>query len=188
MRLKMWRTDILPQYLTKQKAEGAQKAMNLIHCPSCRQPFYARAFEQHVYTTHGANADKVFAMLYGLEYPVKCSCGRELRYSETHKGFPVKCGHCTGAKGDTQYATAEDALKEAQELEERAAAAREAAKQIAAARDLSNLPLQQMPFPTKKDPRLLRRISMDMRTYAVNGDKDRLIDLANYVDLLLSRL
>lgn len=45
-----------------------------------------------------------------------------------------------------------------------------------------------VPFPTRKDTRFLKRLSMAIRTYAVNCEKEKLQELANVIDAKVASL
>lgn len=177
-------TEPLEQYVTRIKTGDMVYARTTIHCPSCRQPFKKGEFEEHVNKVHGANAEKVFAMLFGLPYPYRCaSCGKEIKYSPAKKGFAKMCGSCmTGCNNPTTYKNKEDAHKSVEQLTAMLAHAKAEEKRLAQEEELSRIPLSELPFPTKKDTRLLKRIAMDIRTHAINGDQDKLKELANFID------
>ncbi len=176
-------TEPLEQYVTRTKTNDMVYARTTIQCPSCRQTFSKREYEDHVMKIHGANVDKVFAALFGLQFPVRCTCGKELHYIPAKKGFPKVCGSCSmGSSTTSTYKNADDAHKHVEQLEALLAVAKAAEKKLAQEAELSRVPLMELPFPTRKDPRLLRRISMDLRTYTINGEKDKLLELANFID------
>ena len=62
------------------------------------------------------------------------------------------------------------------------------AKRLAKEAELERTQLNELPFPPTKDPRFLKRISKAMRTYALNGEQDKLIQLANFIDAQLAKL
>ena len=175
------------QYVTRLKAEGMKNTRTTIHCPLCNAPFPKRNFEDHVYKEHGARADECFARLYGLPTPTRCSgCGNPLHYVR-HKGFPVTCAKCTtGTVTGVEYKNADEANAHIAQLAALLANARAQAKKLAKEAELDKVPIQELPFPSRKDPRLLQRISKMMRTFAINGEKERLIELANFIDKKIS--
>ena len=176
-------TEPLEQYVTRTKTNDMVYARTTIQCPSCRQTFSKREYEDHVMKVHGANVDKVFAALFGLQFPVRCTCGKELHYIPSKKGFAKVCGSCTtSSSSSTVYKNKEDAHKSVEQLKALLAHAQAEEKRLAQEEELSRVPLNELPFPTRKDPRVLRRISMDIRTYAINGEKEKLIELANFID------
>jgi hypothetical protein len=178
-------TEPLEQYVTRTKGEGMKHARTSYHCPLCRAVIPKRTFEEHVLTEHAMRAQECFAMFYGVQWPAKCKCcNRELHYSPAHKGFQRVCGNCMmgNATGSTEYKNADDARNHIAELEAMLANAKEEAKRLEREAELDRIPLKELPFPSKKDPRLLMRVSKVMRVYAVNGEKDKLIELANLLD------
>lgn len=182
-------TEPKEQYVTRQKTAEMKYTRTTYHCPMCKEPSVKREFEAHVFKKHARRVDEVFAMLYGMPYPVRCSCGKELHYSQAHKGFPTSCGTCdTGCVTQVQYKNAEDAHKHYEQLMAMVANAKYEEKRLKLEEELSKVPLSELPFPTKKDPRMLKRISMDMRVYAINGEKQKLLDLANFIDSRLAQL
>jgi len=181
-------TEPKPQYVTHQKTEGMKYSRTTIHCPLCRQPFPKRNFEDHVYHDHGARVDECFAMLLGLPYPYRCSCGKDLHYSRINKGFPVSCGNCaTGTLSKANYTSADDAHQHYLQLKALAAQAQAEELRLKKEAELSRIPLDQLPFPSRKDPRFLKRLSMSIRVHAVNGDKEKLQELANIIDRMLNQ-
>lgn len=183
-------TEPKEQYVTRSKAPGMKYTRTTIHCPLCKGAFSKREFEDHVYRVHGPRADEAFAMLFGLPWPAKCSCGRALKYSRAHKGFPVMCGNCTTGQvtGETTYSSQAEAEKDVAQLQALLARAKAESKRLAREAELEKVPLAELPFPSRKDPRLLQRISKLMRTFAINGEKDELIKLANFIDGRLKAL
>lgn len=180
-------TEPLEQYVTRHKSAETNYTTTEIHCPLCRTVVSKRGFEDHVFGVHGTRADEAFARLFGLPFPVRCTCGKELHYDRAHKGFPTSCGTCaTGCTSQLSYESADDAHKHIEQLEQMLADARAEEKRLKKEAELSRIPLKDLPFPTKKDPRFLKRISMDIRVAAVNGDKQQLLDLAGIIDSLLS--
>ena len=174
------------QYVTHQKTEGMKYSRTTIHCPLCRTPFPKRVFEDHVYQKHPLRADECFAMLFGLPHPYRCTCGKDLHYSRTFKGFPVSCGNCaTGTLSKAEYTSADDAHAHAEQLRQLMLQAQAEEKRLKKEAELSRIPIEQLPFPSRKDPRFLQRLSQKIRLHAVNCDKDQLIALANLIDGML---
>ena len=171
------------QFVTRQKTEGMKYTRTTIHCPLCTGPFPKREFEAHVYKQHAQRADECFARLYGLPVPTRCAgCGNPLHYVRG-KGFPTTCAKCTtGTVTGVEYKNAEDAEKHVAQLTALLADAKAQAKKLAREAELERVPIQDLPFPSRKDPRLLQRISKMMRTFAINGEKERMIELANFLD------
>lgn len=181
-------TEPKEQYVTRQKAEGMKYTRTTIHCPLCKGPFSKREFESHVYLKHAFRVDECFAMLYGISTPARCSCGRDLHYSRTYHGFPKSCGQCeTGlVAGHVEYKNVDEANKHVAQLEAMLAEARSSAKRMEKEAELEKIPLEQLPFPSRKDTRLLRRVSKLIRIHAVNGEKEELFKLANFLDKLVA--
>lgn len=174
------------QYVTHQKTEGMKYSRTTIHCPLCRTPFPKRVFEDHVYQKHPLRVDECFAMLFGLPHPYRCTCGKDLHYSRTFKGFPVSCGNCaTGTLSKAEYTSADDAHKHFVQLQALAAQAKAEEKRLKKEAELSRIPIEQLPFPSRKDPRFLQRLSQKIRTAAVECDKEALFGLANLIDGML---
>lgn len=175
-----------PQYVTHAKTEGMKYTRTTIHCPLCRAPFPKRSFEDHVFHDHGARVDECFSMLFGLPHPYRCSCGKDLHYSRTFKGFPASCGNCsTGTLSKANYTSADDAHQHFLQLQEMAAQAKAEEIRLKKEAELSRIPIEQLPFPSRKDPRFLKRLSQKIRLHAVNCEKDELIALANLIDRML---
>ena len=184
-----YKTIPLPQYVTHTKSEGMKYTRTTYHCPLCQAPFSKREFEAHVYKYHGPRADECFAKLFGVPWPARCTCGHELHYSQTYKGFPTTCGNCTaGTITGAEYKNEEEARKAEAQLKALLVHAQAEAKRLAKEAELERTPLNELPFPSRKDPRFLKRISKDMRTYAINGEKEKLIQLANFIDGQLEKL
>ncbi len=181
-------TEPLEKFITKQKGEGQKNFRTTIHCPLCLAPFSKREYEDHVFSKHSARVDECFAKLFGLQFPARCECGRDLHYSRTYHGFPKSCGHCdTGCvNGQIEFKNSEDAAKRVEQLKTLLAHAQEEQKRLKKEEDDERIPLSELPFPTRKDPRLLRRVSKLMRVYAINGEQKNLTDLANFLDKLVA--
>lgn len=183
-------TTMQDQFVTRTKSGDMKYTHTDVTCPLCRNIFSIRSFEGHVYEKHPQRVDECFAKLYGAPWPARCSCGKELHYSPSRKGFPTQCGSCvTGTVGGgVKYKNAAEAEQHVAQLTAYLEQAKAEAKRLAKEAELSRTPLNELPFPTRKDPRLLKRIANDMRTYAINGDKDNLIQLANFIDGQLERI
>lgn len=181
-------TEPKPQYVTHQKTEGMKYTRTTIHCPLCKSPFPKRNFEDHVYHDHGARVDECFAMLFGLPHPYRCSCGKDLHYSRTYKGMPTTCGNCaTGTLSKAEYTSADDAHKHFLQLQALAAQAKAEEIRLKKEAELSRIPIEQLPFPSRKDPRFLQRLSQKIRLHAVNGEKEQLFALANLIDHIVNQ-
>ena len=185
-----YKTTPLPQYVTHIKNAGMKYTRTTYQCPLCQIPHSKREFEEHVFKVHGTRADECFAKLYGVPWPARCSCGRELHYSPTHKGFQTTCGNCSAGTvtGVAQYRSEEEAKKAEEQLKVMLLHAQAEAKRLAKEAELERIPLNELPFPSRKDPRMFRRIAKDLRVYAINGEMDKLIQLANFLDSQLEKL
>lgn len=182
-------TEPLQQYVTRTKTKDMKYARTTYQCPLCKIPFSVREFAKHVDTTHALRKDECYAMLFGAPYPARCTCGKELHYSESHHGFPKTCGNCaTGTTSKLNYKNAEDAHKHIAQLEAMLAQAKEEEKRLKQEAELSRIPLADLPYPTKKDTRFLKRLAMSIRTYAVNCEKEKLQELANVIDAKVASL
>ena len=184
------KTEPLPQFVTHTKTAGMKYTRTSYQCPLCQIPFSKREFEEHVYKVHATRADECFAKLFGVPWPARCTCGRELHYSTTHKGFQTSCGNCAAGTitGTAEYKNPEEAKKAAAQLKAMLLHAQSEAKRLAKEAELERIPLAELPFPSRKDPRMLIRISKEMRVAAINGEKDKLIQLANFLDSQLAKL
>ena len=184
------KTEPLPQYVTHVKTAGMKYTRTNYQCPLCQVPFSKREFEDHVYKVHATRADECFAKLFGVPWPARCTCGRELHYSTTHKGFQTTCGNCTAGTitGVAEYKNADEAKKAEAQLKAMLLHAQAEAKRLAKEAELDRIPLNELPFPSRKDPRMLRRIAKELRVYTINGEKDKLIQLANFLDSQLAKI
>ena len=179
-------TEPKDQYVTHSKTEGMKYTRTTIHCPLCLTPFPKRNFEDHVFQKHPLRVDECFAMLFGLPHPYRCSCGKSLHYSRTYKGMPTTCGNCaTGTLSKAEYTNSDDAHKHYLQLKEMAAQAKAEEIRLKKEAELSRIPIEQLPFPTKKDPRFLKRLSQKIRLHAAGCEKEELFALANLIDRML---
>lgn len=173
----------LDQYVMVYKDSTMTNARTTYQCPLCKLPFSKREFENHVYKVHSARAEEAFAMLYGLSYPVRCTCGKELRYSSTHKGFPRTCGSCqTGTSEVVQYQNADEAHKHIEQLQAMLENAKVEEKRLKAEAELSRKTVKDFPFPSYKYNNFMKKLSMEIRINAVQMDKAKLLELANWID------
>jgi len=176
-------TEPLEQYISRTKTSGMKYTRTSYHCPLCKAPIPKRDFEEHVFKEHPNRSEEAFALLYGLPYPVRCSCGKELHYSEHHRGFPKMCGSCsTGCISEVNYKNAEDAHKHAEQLKQLIAHAKAEEIRLKREAELSRIPLKELTFPSRKYVAFLKRLSMDIRCFAINGEKDKLLGIANFID------
>lgn len=176
-------TEPRDQYVTRVKTGTMKYTRTDYTCPLCNVPYSKRDFDAHIRETHGKRYDEAYAMLLGLAYPVRCTCGKELHYSALNKGFPKTCGNCsTGCNETVQYNSAEDAHKHAEQLRQMLANAKAEELRLKKEAELSRIPLKDLPFPSRKYVTFLKRLAMDIRCYAVNGETDKLKELANFID------
>ena len=179
-------TEPKEQYVTHMKTGDMKYTRTTIHCPLCRAPIAKRGFEDHVYSEHGSRVDECFALLFGLPQPYRCSCGKDLHYSRTYKGFPTTCGNCaTGTLSMAEYKSPEDAHAHKEQLRQMLAFADAEEKRLKKEAELSRIPLDKLPFPSRKDPRFLQRLSQKIRTHAVNCEKDELFAIASLIDKMV---
>lgn len=175
-------TEPRDQYVTRVKTGTMKYARTDYTCPLCNVSYSRREFDSHVSGKHGKRYDEAYAMLFGLPYPVRCTCGKELHYSALNKGFPKTCGNCsTGCVSVPKYSSAEDAHKHAEQLRQMLANAKAEELRLKKEAELSRLPLKDLPFPSRKYVTFLKRLAMDIRCYTVNGETDKLKDLANFI-------
>jgi len=176
-------TEPREQYVTRTKTGAMKYTRTDYTCPLCKVPYSKREFDAHVQQEHGRRYDEAYATLFGLSYPVRCSCGKELHYSHKNRGFPKTCGNCsTGCADVPQYSSAEDAHKHAEQLKQMLANAKAEEIRLKKEAELSRIPLEQLNFPSPKYTPFMRRLSMQIRTCAINGETDKLKDLANFLD------
>jgi hypothetical protein len=60
-------------------------------------------------------------------------------------------------------------------------AAKEQEKKLRQEEKLETVPLEELPFPSVKYKTFMARLAMAIRVNAVNGDKDKLFELANFI-------
>ena len=75
-----------------------------------------------------------------------------------------------------------------EQLEAMLAEAKAEEKRLAKEAELSRIPLDKLPFPTKKNYLFLKRLAMGIRMNAVNCDKEKLFEMANVIDNMLKEL
>jgi len=163
-------------------APGMKNRRTTYTCPLCKHTCSKREFESHVLTTHSCRIDEAFAMLFGISFPNRCTCGKELHYSQAKHGFPKTCGNCSLDANVPQYKNAEDAHKHVEQLAAMLATARSEEQRLKKEAELLRIPIEQLSFPSSRYNPFLRRLTMNIRTYAVNHDMDKLKELANYID------
>lgn len=177
----------LPQYVTSKLVPGMKYRSTSYNCPLCKAVFSKREFETHVFKTHGSRVDEAFSMLYGIPFPARCTCGKELHYSQAKKGFPLTCGNCAMGTTETPtYKSAEDAHSHVEQLQALLANAKAEELRLKKEAELSRIPLEQLSFPSPKYSQFMRRLAMKIRTHAVNSEQDKLKELANFIDSKLS--
>lgn len=176
-------TEPLPKFVTRIKPAGAKYTRTTYTCPLCNGPFPKKDFEDHVRKTHGSRLDECFARLFGLPWPYRCACGKDLRYSSAQGGFPDKCGSCsTGNITTPNYKDANDAHNHVEQLKQLLANAEAEEKRLKREAEMEKIPLEELPFPSAKYVTLMRRLSKAIRINAVNGDQEKLLELANFLD------
>jgi hypothetical protein len=176
-------TKPLPQYVSTKLEQGMKNHRTTYTCPLCKIPYSKREFESHVFKTHANRIDEAFAMLFGIPYPSRCSCGKELHYSQSNRGFPKTCGNCTmGSVDAPQYKNADDAHKHVEQLQAMLANARAEETRLKKEAELSRIHIEQLNFPSSRYNAFLRRLTMNIRTYAVNWEPEKLKELANFID------
>lgn len=176
-------TEPLERFTVKRKSPDSNYTLTDYVCPFCKEQVSKRNFEQHVFSQHGRRSDECFAMLFGVPFPARCACGKELHYSSARKGFPTTCGDCaTGSTAQAKYQSAGDAHKAVEQLAQMLANAKAEEIRLKKEEELSRVPLEQLGFPSSRYNPFMRRLSMAIRTHAINGEKDALIKLANLID------
>jgi hypothetical protein len=176
-------TKPLPQYISTSLVPGMKNHRTTYTCPLCRGTFSKREFEGHVFKTHGSRIDEAFAMLYGIPFPCRCTCGKELHYSQAKRGFPKTCGNCSMGSVDTpQYKSADDAHAHVEQLQAMLANAKAEEVRLKKEAELSRVPIEQLGFPSSKYNPFLRRLTMKIRACVCNHELDKLKELANFID------
>lgn len=166
------------------KTESMKRARTIYQCPLCLQTFSKHSFEDHVYSTHRFRVDEAFAAFYGAS--LHCSgCGKDLHYSRQYRGFPTVCSSCSSksiSTSSTSYRSSADAHNHVEQLELLLLEAKQREKELKAQEQLESTPLEKLPFPSRKYKAFLTRVALEIRVGAVNGDKQRLLDLATFID------
>ena len=182
-----YNTQPLPQYVHIIKAPGMLRARTEYNCPLCNSIIPKRDFDEHVYKSHANRVDECFARLLGLQYPVKCSgCNKELHYNSTYHGFPKTCSNCISkdSNGSTEYKNSQEAHEHVKKLEQQLAEACLKEKEMKEEEETLKKPLTEFPFPSMRYNSFMRRLSLELRTHAINFDKDRLLEICNLIDKL----
>lgn len=170
-------------YVVSYKSPKANYTLTDYVCPLCKCQTRKRFFGEHVDGTHAIRKDEVYAKLLGLEYPVLCKCGKELHYSEANRGFPVNCGKCNYDDSTSrEYKNVEDAHYDVERLKGLLANAQAEESRLKREAELDKIPIDELPFPSLKYAKFMRRLSRLIRQYGINGEKERLIELANMID------
>lgn len=179
-----YKTTPMPQYINHIKTVNMKRARTEYICPSCGVHVRKRDFEKHVVDTHKNKADEVFAKFYGLQFPVKCSCGRELHYSPSNRGFPTSCGLCVenDVKGISDFRNSSEATSAIEKMEKDLAEAKRRKKELEQEEALEKLPLDQLPFPSAKYKTFMKRLALTIRVKTLNGEKDKLMELATFIE------
>lgn len=171
------------QFVVETKSPGKNYTNTDYICPLCRTQVRKRYFGEHVDKIHALRKDEVYARLFGLAYPVRCSCGTELHYDDTKKGFPSSCGKCNGnVVMEKEYKNAEDAHDHVEQLKELLARAQAEEVRLKKEAELEKTPIEELPFPSIKYEKFMRRLSKLIRVHALNADKAKLFELANLID------
>lgn len=178
-----YKTTPMPQYVVELKSPGKNYTNTDYVCPLCSTQVRKRFFGDHVKKVHPIRNDEVYARLLGLQYPVTCSCGKELHYSESNRGFPSSCGRCTENEiVGREFKDADDAHNEVEKLKSLLAKAQAEEAMLKKEAELDKTPIDQLPFPSIKYASFMRRLSRMIRQYGINGEKERLIELSNLID------
>lgn len=177
-------TKPLPQYVVQYKSPKVKNyTLTDYVCPLCKCQTRNRFFGEHVDKTHAIRKDEVYAKLLGLNYPVQCKCGKELHYSDANKGFPVNCGKCNDFDAkNREYKNVDDAHNHVEWLKEQLAVAQAEETRLKKEAELDKIPIEKLPFPSIKYSKFMTRLSRLIRQYGINGEKERLIGLANMID------
>lgn len=188
-------SDSYKSYIVKNKDNGRRYLQ--ITCPSCGIVFDKREYYDHVLKVHSKRKDEVLAKLFGLkEFPVICAdCGKEVHFNESTGIFSRKCNICTerdkvlGPKG-TDDMSIEELLEQQKNLEATFKARQDSINaQIEAKRrelewksiDLKSVKPRFLPDSVK----FLRKFSYELRVHNVNGDKQKINELLNFMDKYL---
>lgn len=171
------------QFVVETKSQGKNYTNTDYICPLCKTQVRKRYFGEHVDKIHALRKDEVYARLFGLAYPVRCSCGNELHYDDTKKGFPSSCGKCNGIEAmEKEYKNAEDAHDHVEQLKELLARAQAEEVRLKKEAEMEKIPIEELSFPSIKYEKFMRRLSKLIRVHAVNADKEKLFELANLID------
>lgn len=168
-----------------------------VTCPSCGITFDKREFYDHVLNVHAKKKDEVLSKLFGIkQFPVICSCGKEVHFNETTGIYSRKCSYCTatdrtfGAGSDSENMNLDELLEEQKRLEAAFKAKQEElTAQIEAAKkeqewksiDIHSSKPRFLPDAQK----FVRKISYELRVHATNGDKQKIHEILNFLDRYL---
>ena len=178
-----YKTTPLPQFVVELKSPGKNYTNTDYVCPLCKTQVRKRYFGEHVDKVHALRKDECFAKLFGLQVPVRCSCGKELHYSEAQKGFPTSCGKCSeNDVAERTYKNADDAHSHVEALKELLAKAQAEEIRLKKEAEFDKVPIEELPFPSIKYSQFMRKLSRLIRIHAANGEKDRLFELSNLID------
>lgn len=176
-------TKALDKWTTVIKTPQMKKARTEYECPLCHGTVKKRDFEEHAFKEHKSRSEEALSLLYGLPYPYRCSCGKDLHYSSLHKGFPTCCGNCsTGTVTEVDYKNSKEARTHIEQLEQLLKIARDKETQLKKEEELSKIPLDKLLFPSIKYKYFMKRLSSQIRVSVINGEKDKLIEIANLID------
>lgn len=167
-----------------------------IECPFCSGlTFDKRDFYDHVIQVHAKRKDEVLAKLFGLQYPVLCSCGKTVTFDENTGIYSRKCRYCLASdKSLHSNASKELSLEELMEQQRNLEATfkakqEEIAAQIEAAKrelewksvDIYSMKPRFLPEAAK----FVRKISYELRVSLAGGQKDYGFKILNYLDKYL---
>lgn len=187
-----------PTYLSSVvKNEETGRHYLQVTCPSCNQVFSKREFYDHVLKGHAKRKDEVLSKLFGIkQFPVICSCGKEVHFNETTGIYSRKCSYCTatdrtlGAGSGSENMNLDELLEEQKRLE---AAFKAKQDDLAAKIEVAKKEMEWKSLDVHSvNPRFLpdaakfiRKISYDLRVFVTNSEKQKAYDLLNYLDSYL---
>ena len=180
-------TKPVDAYVTVIKTENMLRAKTEIQCPLCQISYPKRDFEEHVYTKHSTRADEAFARLYGAKE--KCVCGKDLHYNKSLRAFPKRCGLCASQEipsmqedGRVEYKNSDDAKQDIEALKARLAHAQAEEKRLKEEEELSKIPLEKLPFPSRKYNMFMRKLSQTIRISMLESDRGKVLEILNFLD------
>ena len=178
-----YKTTPISQYIVEQKSPNANYKLTDYVCPLCSVHVRNRYFGEHVENVHALRKDEVYAKLFGLSWPARCACGKDLHYSEQKKAFPTNCGKCSENDiAEITYKNADDAHSHVEKLKELLAQAQAEEVRLKKEAELDKIPIEELPFPSFKYAQFMRRLSRMIRLHTTNGEKEKLFELSNMID------